>query len=276
MKPRPSETRRQEHPWLREHGAWLVLAGALGVAGCRTGSDFVLRVLPDPVPRDARTGRAHYLLEVISLAPRPVRVGRDGPTLAPGERLVLERDLAPGATSDELAMLSPGGRLREHLVLHVATIQSSIAAEAAFPRPDLGGYPVEVTAGFHAANHRIPGARRALDLVPRVPHGTPIFGIAVRAPFPGRVLAVTDDAPDIPGGEPNNLIVRSADGRYWRFAHFEQGSIPWAPGQEFERHALLGRIGLSGATTGPHLHMELLELDRGRRFSGKRIAKPRR
>ena len=72
------------------------------------------------------------------------------------------------------------------------------------------------------------------------------------------VVGVSSMFPDRPGGLPNEVIVRADDGRVWRFAHFARASIPVRPGERVAVGALLGRIGLSGQTTGPHLHMELV------------------
>lgn len=231
---------------------------ALFAGGCRVTGDFRVGVRPDPVPRNSRTGWAHYYYVIDSLARRPVRVGPEGPLLEPGGRLVLPRDLPPGRCRDELVFFEQGREIAGRVTVEVRTVPGDPAAARDWPLPDLGGQPPVVTAGFHAPNHRQPGHREALDLVPMVPPGTHIFGLPVASPFAGRVLAVSSVFPDVPGGRPNEIIVRADDGRVWRFAHLRQHSIGLRPGERFRPGDRLGEIGLSGQTTGPHLHMELL------------------
>jgi murein DD-endopeptidase MepM/ murein hydrolase activator NlpD len=235
-----------------------VLLLVLLLPACRGRGDFRVQVLPDPVPLDPRTGAAHYICRIESLAPHGVRIGDGGVTLPAQGVLELERDLPAGATSDSLDIWRGDGEPSLRLVFPVPTVTTDVAAEATFPLPDLGGHGVVVTAGFHAPNHRRPGRRLALDLVPALPPGRSAFGLPVLSPVAGQVVAVSTRSPDLPGGLPNEVIVQADDGRVWRFAHFARDSVPLLPGQRLERGKLLGRIGLSGTTTGPHLHMELV------------------
>ena len=238
--------------------AGISLAGLLvGLGGCRVSGDFRAAALPDPVPRDPRTGAAHFFVEIHSLAKRAVHVGRpDGPLLRPGSKLRIPADLEPNEHELRIGIFDADGLHIANARAEVATYVPDPADETVVPIPRLGGYEVRVTSGFHAPNHREPGRRQSLDVVPVIPDGGSAFGVEVRSPFAGRVIGMTRNQPDVPGARPNELLLEDTHGNLWRLAHFQQGSIPLVPEQEFAEGQLLGRIGLSGQTTGPHLHIE--------------------
>ncbi|MDZ7827388.1 MAG: M23 family metallopeptidase [Gammaproteobacteria bacterium] len=94
----------------------------------------------------------------------------------------------------------------------------------------------------------------------------------VRTPVEGRVVAVRDDLPDnrlrADGGfEPaagaseaplgNHVVVELAPEVFLLLAHLQQGSVRVEPGDRVWAGALLGRIGMSGESTWPHLHVQL-------------------
>jgi hypothetical protein len=58
-------------------------------------------------------------------------------------------------------------------------------------------------------------------------------------------------------GYGNNVRILHADGRTTMYAHLKQWSIPVAEGEEVECGDLLGQMGSSGNSTGPHLHFEV-------------------
>lgn len=58
-----------------------------------------------------------------------------------------------------------------------------------------------------------------------------------------------------PGG--NTIVLDIGNGKYVYFAHLKKGSIKVAEGQVVETGAILGRIGNSGNSTHPHLHMHI-------------------
>jgi hypothetical protein len=93
----------------------------------------------------------------------------------------------------------------------------------------------------------------------------PVYAVA-----DGRVVRTRDDLPDIPPlNEPpgssfttettlgNNVGLKLRDGRYALYAHLKRGSIRVRPGQRVRRGQMLGRVGNSGQTGGPHLHFQL-------------------
>lgn len=92
-------------------------------------------------------------------------------------------------------------------------------------------------------------------------------GVAVRAAAAGTVLRRRDGEPDRllaegetapPGREcGNGLIIDHGGGWQTQYCHMAQGSLSVRPGQTVAAGAPLGRVGLSGSTTFPHLHVTL-------------------
>jgi hypothetical protein len=124
--------------------------------------------------------------------------------------------------------------------------------------------------------------RFALDLVKIGPNGNTWhdnrsrpenfwgYGEPVHAAAPGEVVAVvdsiTDNAPDQPLPPPsiatiagNYVIMRIGPLTFCLFAHLARGSIRVKPGQRIRRGDVLGRLGNSGQTTGPHLHFQVMD-----------------
>ena len=99
----------------------------------------------------------------------------------------------------------------------------------------------------------------------------------------GKVAYVCYDMPDMtPGAQPDRRILRDdmrrvlgngvaishANGEFSYYAHLQQASLHVNEGQMIKRGALLGRVGNSGYSPGPHLHFHLMEgpnifIDRG-------------
>ncbi|MEE2891410.1 MAG: M23 family metallopeptidase [Pseudomonadota bacterium] len=97
----------------------------------------------------------------------------------------------------------------------------------------------------------------------------------VRSPARGTVISARSDIPDnalLPGGgmtppDPalddagyllgNHVVVELPGGVHLVVAHLREGSIDVEVGDAVWEGALLGRIGLSGRTTYPHLRMQL-------------------
>jgi hypothetical protein len=97
-----------------------------------------------------------------------------------------------------------------------------------------------------------------------------IWDAEVFIPVRGYVVEVERDQPDsLPGAtgldRVNNLVgVQVFGGYYFYFLHFRQGSIPAeiAVGSVLEAGAYLGRVGNSGVSIEPHLHLTAMALDR--------------
>ncbi|MFN7899843.1 MAG: M23 family metallopeptidase [Synechococcaceae cyanobacterium] len=118
-----------------------------------------------------------------------------------------------------------------------------------FPVASFAGY----TSGYGVRYHPIGGDARHHDGIDiAAPLGSPILSW-----WGGTVVEVIADA-----GCGNGLLIRSgdyehvychlageSDGRIYR-----SGRVQLAVGQRVGRGALIGHVGLSGSTTGPHLH----------------------
>jgi Peptidase family M23 len=97
-------------------------------------------------------------------------------------------------------------------------------------------------------------------------------GVAVIAAAPGRVLRVRDGVADLlldaptdkpsPGEECGNMvIIDHGDGWHTQYCHMQKGSLLVKPGDKVQRGQTLGRVGASGATAFPHLHLSLRHYD---------------
>ena len=93
-------------------------------------------------------------------------------------------------------------------------------------------------------------------------------GVDVLAAAPGVVTGRRDAMPDIALGEPgapalggrdcgNGVMLRHEGGWTTQYCHMARGSLTVARGARVARGAVLGRIGLSGRTEFPHLHLTL-------------------
>jgi hypothetical protein len=77
-------------------------------------------------------------------------------------------------------------------------------------------------------------------------------GAADNVPLASRPPASTT-ARDLYG----NYVVVQAGSHFVHYAHLQQGSVRARPGQRVRRGDVLGRVGNSGNTTGPHLHLHV-------------------
>ncbi|MBA1149159.1 M23 family metallopeptidase, partial [Ectothiorhodospiraceae bacterium WFHF3C12] len=101
----------------------------------------------------------------------------------------------------------------------------------------------------------------ALGIMPEDPGAYAIFGTPVRAPCSGRVSRSHDGAPDMPVprrdlGRPlgNHVFIDCQDATVV-LAHLQRGSVSVRTGQRVATGAAIARVGNSGQTTAPHLHI---------------------
>jgi hypothetical protein len=91
-------------------------------------------------------------------------------------------------------------------------------------------------------------------------------GVAVLAAAPGRVARLRDGVPDIsvraPGAPSvsgrecgNGVVLDHGDGWETQYCHMAKGSIAVKVGDEVKAGTPLGRVGLSGDTEFPHVHI---------------------
>lgn len=117
-------------------------------------------------------------------------------------------------------------------------------AQLTFPLP----IPVAITSAFGWRVHPITGAQRfhsGTDL--GAPMGTPVL-----AAYKGKVAIA-----NFLGGYGLSIVLEHQDARATRYAHLSQVLVQ--PGAWVEQGSIIGRVGSTGNSTGPHLHFELLQ-----------------
>ncbi|MBV0912608.1 M23 family metallopeptidase [Anianabacter salinae] len=90
-------------------------------------------------------------------------------------------------------------------------------------------------------------------------------GVTVRAAAPGTVKAVRDGMADTPGGHGgadlegrdcgNGVVIDHSQGWESQYCHLAGGSVAVAKGAPVTEGMALGRVGMSGRTEFPHLHI---------------------
>jgi murein DD-endopeptidase MepM/ murein hydrolase activator NlpD len=85
----------------------------------------------------------------------------------------------------------------------------------------------------------------------------------------GTVIAARNDLPEqVPGALPANLPLSEADGNfvvldiggaYVLYAHMQPGSVTVRAGDKVRRGEVLGKVGNSGNSQAPHLHLHVTE-----------------
>jgi hypothetical protein len=92
------------------------------------------------------------------------------------------------------------------------------------------------------------------------------FGLPVRAPADGTVRSVLDGKPNMApgalGGTPaggNQIVIEVAPREFLFLCHLQFGSITVEPGERVKAGQVVARIGNSGNTSEPHLHIHLQE-----------------
>lgn len=112
------------------------------------------------------------------------------------------------------------------------------------------------------------GGRRASGLRPAAVTDYAIYGRAILAPCDGTVLSTADGAPDTPIGGSDAIapagnhvtLLCEIDGRKLTFllAHMVPGSVAVTPGQRLKAGETVGRVGSSGNSSEPHLHIHAI------------------
>ncbi len=104
-----------------------------------------------------------------------------------------------------------------------------------------------------------------------------IFGDAIVSPCDGRVEAAVNDLPDhIPPATDRervagNHIVIACNGVKVLIAHMQRGSVQVTAGDAVKAGQLVGRVGNSGNTTEPHLHLHAVRGGSGTVLKGKGV-----
>ncbi len=172
------------------------------------------------------------VLEDAGLAPERF-LGKEQAMGGPFVPLLEEGDSPFGRAARDLkAAVAIAGRLRDAL--------AHVPLSAPFP-----GNP-EVTSPFGARLDPFlgrPALHPGIDL-------REDYGVEVKATAPGRVVTA-----GAAGGYGNLVEIDHGFGLATRYAHLS--SIVVADGQEVAAGSVLGQVGMSGRTTGPHLHYEI-------------------
>jgi hypothetical protein len=90
------------------------------------------------------------------------------------------------------------------------------------------------------------------------------FGKPVRAPADGVVRTIHDGEPDGPigqwrvlGAAGNHIVLQVAEREFLFIAHLERGSIAVRPGDRVVAGQAIARVGNSGNSSEPHVHLHL-------------------
>jgi murein DD-endopeptidase MepM/ murein hydrolase activator NlpD len=105
---------------------------------------------------------------------------------------------------------------------------------------------------------------------PDVPAHALGYGAAVLAVADATVVAVRKDMPEaarvsanprhaLQDEAGNYVALRLDEGRYAFYEHLRPGSVTVEPGQRVQRGDVLGELGFTGASTGPHLHFHVAD-----------------
>lgn len=108
---------------------------------------------------------------------------------------------------------------------------------------------------------------RASGILPYELDRYAIFGKPVVSPCDGHIVKAHDGLPDMrppmmdsDNAAGNHVIVRCGDVNI-ELAHLRQGSVVVAEGQRIATGAPIGKVGNSGNTTEPHLHVHAVHSD---------------
>ena len=125
-----------------------------------------------------------------------------------------------------------------------------------------------------------PAGTRAFGLYPSEPSRYAVFGERVHAPCAGEVIEAVDGRPDLNPPEAdrknlagNHVVLRCAEeGVDVALAHMREGSVAVEQGERVEEGQLLGRVGNSGNTSEPHLHVHAVRTGSGTMLKGGGVA----
>lgn len=124
-----------------------------------------------------------------------------------------------------------------------------------------------------------PAGFRARGLLPDELNAYAVHGTPVLSPCDGRVVLALDSLPDqvpprMDAGHPaGNHVVIGCDGLAVELAHLARGSVQVVAGQAVSTGDAVGRVGNSGHSSEPHLHVHAVDSSSGRavplRFDGR-------
>ena len=153
------------------------------------------------------------------------------------------------------------------------------AHELTFPLRDgrfMTGQAGNISLLNHHAGHREqgfaadivainPSGYRADGLAPEELESFVIYGAPVVSPCTGIVVATRDNLPDLipPETDPDNArgnhVIIDCGELNVELAHLQFGSVSVTAGSPIAAEDLIGKVGNSGNTTEPHLHMHVVD-----------------
>lgn len=149
------------------------------------------------------------------------------------------------AVGDKLVI--PGAEKAEESDKPVKNLSASIAKDKQYyenhPTQNLSGYFINPVPGYRKSQgiHD----KNAIDMA--IPKGTPIHASAA-----GRVILARNG---YNGGFGNLVIISHPNGTETLYAH--QSKIATSTGAEVSQGEIIGYVGSTGRSTGPHLHFEV-------------------
>jgi murein DD-endopeptidase MepM/ murein hydrolase activator NlpD len=162
--------------------------------------------------------------------------------ILPGARPLARAPAAAQTAENAPVELAPAAR--------IASSRVELAAAVVLP-PSLGTYPSfvwpssgPITTYFGEVGWTAPRGHAGLDIA--APWGAP-----VRAAAGGQVIVATH------AGGPYGVQVILDHGSGLRTVYGHLSALHVAPGERVERGELIGLVGNTGFSTGPHLHFEL-------------------
>lgn len=236
---------------LRLTGLWTVMPWWLPhlyAAAGMAGAVLAIRRGPRP-PLPDRTGwkSALVLLAVCALGGWFVLQGIDGRRLPATPSVALRWPLAPGRH------IVANGGANIAVSSHAETLDIRVPRHRPWWGQSYGVDLVEL--------NRF--GRTTAGMRPRDPSAYVIFGRPVLAPCSGRAIAALDGRPDMPvpqmdlTSRPGNHVVLRCGSIDVLLAHLQRGSLQVTQGQAVGSGDVVGRVGNSGATGEPHLHIHV-------------------
>lgn len=125
----------------------------------------------------------------------------------------------------------------------------------------LGGRAISTTNPFWKYNSRY-SLRHHTGVDFGAASGTP-----VNIPIGGTVIGVTTSGP-----YGKSLLIKLKDGNYMRLAHLSMMAV--GKGDKVSAGQFVGKVGSTGASTGPHLHLEIMKKGSGARFAAGSFIDP--
>ncbi|WP_238150878.1 M23 family metallopeptidase [Kribbella sindirgiensis] len=164
--------------------------------------------------------------------------------LAANATLTQRRSLALAAAKAAAAKKAAANAKALAAAKKEALAKAAALKAAAAPKVVLPTTGYHLTARFNQAGGRWAHNHTGLDFA--APMGTP-----VRSVMAGEVIQA-----DFEGAYGRQVKVRHADGTVTSYSHMSEFDV--SVGDSVEAGTMVGRIGMTGNTTGPHVHFEVL------------------